>query len=1026
MLNCRHCHRENPDAARFCMHCGQSLSAASDTPAAIQPSPPLQGENRVVTVLFADIAGSTRLSEQLGAEPWHHLLSAFFAAITKVIERAGGTVNQYTGDGLMALFGAPRALEDHAARACQAALQAQERIRPLADTVRLEHGLNFGVRIGLNTGPVVVGSIAEDGRRDYTAQGATVHLAARMEQMAQPGSVCLAEATARLVDGYYALREIGPTQVKGLEDKVLVSELIGLGPARQRLDRSRHRGLSPFVGREQLAQDLDAAHRQALQGQSQVAVLRGDAGLGKSRLCLEMIEGWRARSGSSLTVLQCAAGSHGESQPLEPVRMMLRQWLGVAPTDEPAQARRAVAGSVMLEHPQLRDVLPVLLEFLGIAESGKRAALPVDARERQQAALFEVLCSSFCQSDVVLWVDDWHWLDAATRAYLQDWLQHLVEDSRVLVLLTTRPEPLPDWLQQMASVHELQPLRAEAMAELGRQLVGDWFPSHPLGAKLVAHAEGNPFFIEESIAHLLERGLLVGPVGRRELQGDSERIGLPGTVQALLAARLDSVAESGRRLLEAAALVGRAFSAEWVGAMLGLAPGLVEKQLFPLADAGFVEPPQGEDLWRFSHGLLQEEAAHRQLESHRKQLLKKLAGWLEAEIHAGRLSPNTWLQVAAYKESGGDLAAAAEAYLDGSRALVRTQLREGIQAAQKALSLCERLPPTAQAEALRFRIHASLLRGASLGPQAPEDVASWVAGAQAYLHRTQDPRGQVEFGMATGILALNAGDTRLAYARTRRAFDQARALGDAQLISRFRVPLLFTHQVRGATAAGLRILDELDQGAWRAGPPHLDNFLSRGFRALLLGAAGDVSSGVEELRRVNEFCEAEELPVSWMYASLAEFLVALGQLDEAALQAEKALQAAKTFGSPSFDAVAHRALACVREAQGEAAEALALLQVWTPAVAPGQAGALFASAHHEALARTAKAAGEEALAVEAAAKAVALARRQGQLYWLAQALITQAGLEAGLRKPNLRWAQRIIRLTGSTGLQPLWQAVAGK
>lgn len=1022
---CPRCHSENPAAARFCMNCGSALARAE--PAAAGPEVRgrvASGENRVVTVLFLDIAGSTRLSEALGAEPWHHLLSAFFAAITRVIEQAGGTVNQYTGDGLMALFGAPVALEDHALRACHAALDGQRRIQELADRVRLEHGLNFGVRIGLNTGPVVVGAIADDWRRDYTAQGATVHLAARMEQMAQPGSVFLSASTARLVQGYFALRSIGPTRVAGIAEPVAVAELTGVGPLRQRLERSRHVGLSPFVGREPLQQALRAARAEAQAGCSRVVILRGEAGLGKSRLCLELLERWRLEGAGTAQILQCAAVSHGDAQPLAPVRAMLRQWLGVSRAEPADSARRTVAGSVMLDYPELRDLLPALFEFLDIAPAGPAGSLAPDAQQRRQKALQERLCRCLCREDLVLWIDDWHWLDAASRAYLQDWIAHLQADARALILLTTRPQPLPAWLVQAPTqIVDLQPLDGEAMRELAGRLAGPWFPEHPLGQQVVAHAEGNPYFVEESITHLVDRGVLHGPVGGRVLARENEDWRVPDTVQALLAARLDSVPAADRRLLEAAALIGREFAAEWICALHEATPEVVRAALYRLADGGFVEPLPGEQLWRFSHGLLQEEAVQRQLDSQRRQRWKQLAQWLCSQIDAGALPATTWLRVAGYQARAGEVAAAVESNLQGSRAVGRLSLHDSMRVARDALAQAESLPAGPEREALRFKVHASLLRGASFGLEDAADVAHWTAEAEAHLAREPEPRAQVELWMSTGALALNQGLVRPAFRRVGRAFALARQVDDPTLLGRFRVPLLFTHLMRGAVDRGLRLLDERDGGAWRDGPPHLDNFLSRGFRGAMLAAGGEHEAGVEELQRVVRFAEDADAPVSWMYGYLAELM--LPDHGAAAVEplARRGVDVARDFGSPAFDEIAHRALALVIADTGATRDALQMLQQWTPQVGKGRPGGVFAAAHHESLARLAWAAGEKDVAAQAITHAVQLAREQGQLYWLARALQTRLALfpDVSHRGRDQVWIARLIRVTGARSLRsPPW------
>jgi class 3 adenylate cyclase len=279
--------------------------AAPRAPAAYTPKHPaekiltsrsaLEGERKQVTVLFADLKGSMDLSESIDPEDWHRVMERFFTILTDGVHRFEGTINQYTGDGIMALFGAPIAHEDHAQRACYAALPLQQELRRYADEMRLERGLNFSVRMGLNSGEVVVGKIGDDLRMDYTAQGHTVGLAARMEQLAEAGKTLLTRHTAKLVSGYFALRDLGETRIKGLSDPLHVFELEGVGRVRTRLDVSRARGFTKFVGRQSEMAALEAALERAISGNAQIVGVVAEAGTGKSRLYYEFAERCRAR-----------------------------------------------------------------------------------------------------------------------------------------------------------------------------------------------------------------------------------------------------------------------------------------------------------------------------------------------------------------------------------------------------------------------------------------------------------------------------------------------------------------------------------------------------------------------------------------------------------------------------------------------------------------------------------------------------------------------------------------------------------
>src|SRR6059058_3313952 len=355
---CPRCAAKNPVGQRFCDSCGERLATGEGRGPARDPRSytpgqlverilatrsALEGERKQVTVLFADVVDSMLLAERVGAEEWHRVLDRFFQIAAEAIHRFEGTVNQFTGDGIMALFGAPIAHEDHARRACHAALSLVEEIRRYARRLRLEQGLSFSVRMGLNSGEVVVGSIGDDLRMDYTAQGPTVGLAQRMEQLAEPGKVYLSEHTARLVSGYFRLEELGRFAVKGVRAPVRVYELAGVGPLRTPLERSRARGFSRFVGREEETAALEAALGQAVDGAGVVIGVVAEAGVGKSRLCHEFAERARARG---VAVHAAACVPHGKMLPFLPVVELLRSYFGIADTDREEEARRKIAGTI--------------------------------------------------------------------------------------------------------------------------------------------------------------------------------------------------------------------------------------------------------------------------------------------------------------------------------------------------------------------------------------------------------------------------------------------------------------------------------------------------------------------------------------------------------------------------------------------------------------------------------------------------------------------------------------------------------
>ena len=383
---CSRCDTENPPGARFCNGCGSALGsiaaapvAASTVPARdartytpkhladkiLQSRSALEGERKQVTVLFADVKGSMELAEQLDPEEWHRILERFFAILTEGVHRFEGTVNQYTGDGIMALFGAPIAHEDHAQRACYAALHLRDELARYTTEVKREYGISFSTRMGINSGEVVVGSIGDDLRMDYTAQGHTVGLAQRMESLASPDSCYLTSATAALAGGYFALENLGEFRVKGVVEPVHVHRLIGVGTARTRFDISRAKGLSRFVGRTTDMRTLDDAVMQTAAGNGQVVGVVAEAGAGKSRLCFEFLESCRARG---MRVYEGHAVAHGKNIPLLPILELFRAWFGITSQDDARSAREKIAGRMVVLDESLAETLPLLYDFLGVAD----------------------------------------------------------------------------------------------------------------------------------------------------------------------------------------------------------------------------------------------------------------------------------------------------------------------------------------------------------------------------------------------------------------------------------------------------------------------------------------------------------------------------------------------------------------------------------------------------------------------------------------------------------------------------------
>ena len=456
---CPACGSENPSGQPFCDECGSKLDGQAEVPPASAPAftpepvelpehltrkirdqaAGLAGERKQVTVLFADVMGSMELAERLDPEQWRQIMERFFAILCEGVHRFEGTVDKFTGDGIMALFGAPIAHEDHAQRAGYAALHLQEQLASYAAEIRQEHGLNFSVRMGLNSGDVVVGSIGADLSMEYTAIGHTVGLAQRMEQLAAPGRAYLTEHAASLVEGYLVLNDLGESKVKGASQPLRVYELTGVGAARGRLDISRARGFSSFVGRTDELRALNDALEQAVAGQPQVIGIVAEAGVGKSRLCDVFMQRCRAKG---TPIYHTSGQAHATSIPLLPVLQLMRDYFDVTELDSDQTARERIAGKLLLLDESFGDDLPLIFEFLAVPDPGRPPPhMDPEARQRQLLNITKrlVRAQGNRAPGGVTMFEDLHWLDPASEAFLANHVE-AAQGTRGLTVLNFRPE----------------------------------------------------------------------------------------------------------------------------------------------------------------------------------------------------------------------------------------------------------------------------------------------------------------------------------------------------------------------------------------------------------------------------------------------------------------------------------------------------------------------------------------------------------------------------------------------------------
>jgi class 3 adenylate cyclase len=609
----------------------------------------LEGERKQVTVLFVDVKDSMRLAAQVDPEHWHRILDRFFALLADAIHRFEGTVNQYTGDGVMALFGAPLAYEDHAQRACHAALAICDEVRDFGAELRRATGLRFGVRVGMNSGEVIVGAIGDDLRMDYTAQGHTVNLAARMQQHAAAGRAYLTAHTAALVDAYFELEPIGRVRVKGVRDAVRTFALAGTGPARARIEAARARGFTQLVGREAEAAALDRALERATCGDGRTLCVVGAPGVGKSRLCHDALERWR---GPKVAIATAHCPAHGRTLALTVLRELLRSFFDISPGEKPAVSRKLVKAQLRFVRSADEGDHALVHNFLGLASpKDPLPALPAAARRDR---LFALVCALVqaraAREPTVLLLDDVQWIDAESEAFLAR-LVDAVGFTRTLLLLTARPEYEAPWLasSQLERL-ELAPLSDAASESLLRHLLGDDPALAGLYALVGARAAGNPLFAEEIVQALLEQGVLARERRGMRLVREVGEIRIPATVQSLLTARVDALSPTAKRALQIAAVVGKSFAEPVVRAVLGDGAGDLPEALAVLQRADLVRA-DGDGRFAFKHPLTQEVAYASQLQEARAARHEAVARALQ-DLHQDRLGEHADL-IAHHWEAAG-------------------------------------------------------------------------------------------------------------------------------------------------------------------------------------------------------------------------------------------------------------------------------------------------------------------------------------------------------------------------------------
>jgi adenylate cyclase len=925
-------------------------------------------------------------------------------------------VNQYTGDGIMALFGAPIAHEDHAQRACYAALHLRDELARHAVEVKREHGLNMSVRMGIHSGEVVVGKIGHDLRMDYTAQGPTVGLAARMEELASPDTAYLTRATASLVSGGFELADLGPFEVKGVSEPVQVFRLLGMGKLQTRFEVSRQRGLTRFVGRDPDLQALEAALDQCRHGHGQVVGVVGEAGVGKSRLCFEFAE--RCRS-QELRVLEGRCVAHGRNLPFLPILQVFRAYYGIAEVDDDRTVREKIAGRMLLLDEGFREVLPLLFEFLGVPDR-ERPVPQMDPEARQRrlfGALRRLMQSGRGESPIVTLIEDLQWLDGGSEDWVAEWVD-AIAGTPGLLLVNFRPEYHADWMQKSYYRQvPLAPLGSEAIRELLDDLLGSDPTTAGLADAIHRRSGGNPFFTEEVVQSLIEAGNLEGARGSYRLVTPVEELAIPNTVHSMLAARIDRLAEREKRLLQIAAVIGKEFSepileavsdlpAQELAGALGLLKAgefVYEHALYPVAE------------YSFKHPLTQEVALGSQLQERRRQTHARVAR--SVEVAQPQKHDENAALIAHHFEEAGEV-------LEGARWHRRAAIwagdndpREAVSHWRRVRELLENVAESSESLTLALQARSQMLwQGGRMG-LGEEELLRLFAEGRSFAERLDDPRPRVAFLLLAERSLNFGGRAQEAWEAGGEAKRVAVDSGDAQLE---RVALCVSSAHSWTLGRLFEALESCDLGMaippskeaiWPVGVAPLDSahrFLAvKGGVLAELGKLAEAGCALERAIELARAAEKDPAQLAWIHTSYVDLAGFVGDPGAAVQHGRSAVEIEEEVGSTAGLIMAY----------GGLGKALALSRRWdeaetalTQAVSMAKerhTGLLFLPRTLVSLARSHLAKGDIGQAGAVLAEATELTEQTGTVYQVPRIEAQLAQAELWLRTEEAEARERI-------------------
>jgi predicted ATPase/class 3 adenylate cyclase len=963
-MRCQACGQPRDDGLDACPICGAAAAPwAADvdrTPSPGAPSPRLadaigglRGERKLITVLFVDVVGSMDLSEDLASDSWASVVDDFLTTVERTVGPFGGTVDKFTGDGALVLFGARRATEDHARRACLAALELRGALERLGDALAHSHTAGFRVRMGINSGEVVVGHL-RGSRHAPEVIGHTVGLAQRVQSLALPGCVYLSERTAALVADEFALEEFAPARVKGTQRPIRVFALQGLARARSRREPPGRREWSSFVGRETELAQFEDALAAALSGDGQVLELIGDPGVGKSRLCLEFVDRCHARE---IMVVSASVTALGRMRPLGPVLEMLRSLFGTDADTPPDRVRDEIARTLARLGDRVADRTELMCDFMGVPAPGQTPPqIDPDARRRRMIELIrDMIHARSLLGPAVQLIEDVHWMDDASQQFL-DGLIEAVAGTRTLLVISHRTGYAS---ARLSAPHcravVLTPLNHVSSERLVNELLGSDPSLDDLAAQVQRSSEGNPFFIEELVRNLVEQRAIDGEPGGYRRVAPLPRT-LPPSVESVLAARIDRLPDADKRILQTASVIGREFEPVLLGVVAGDDDGSLEASLAALCAAALVDRLEN-GACSFRHALTREVAHSSLLSGDRRQLHALVAQATIEVLRSDSLNEQAAL-IAYHLEAAGELGPAAHWNARAAGWVGLSHPATALAHWREVSRLTAQLGPDAQA--VRLAMTASL-RSLTL---------SWRLGAgddavaELYV-QARDLATRIGSVGAKALAVGNyaavrgfSGHGRSFLDLSREAVELGRESGDLGILQTTRAPLQLALIHRGGLEEALAVGREMNADA-REHPEAgaglaLDSPLawSHYSQALSLTYIGDHHAARDLFNAAIDQAETDNNleVVCWSSAHLSSVLAALGETTDAHEAATRAVALAERAGDGLSLALSYSCLSALELLEGEPTAAAASARRTLAVVEEHSAGRMLEPLAHAHLA----------------------------------------------------------------------------